>query len=118
MASQIQFLFGDHAKPVEAVDFPSFPKNIDLADDVAYLLSWFQKAGYEVLIHDQTSPEQHSLGLSNIKVIIPGFLPVSFGTNRQRIRNLTRLKEVPVLLGLRDKPLSNQEINRAPHPMS
>ena len=41
---------------------------------------------------DQTTPEQHDLGLATASVVVPGLLPIDFGWMRQRAPHARRLR--------------------------
>ena len=40
--------------------------------------------GFDVIVVDQTRPEQRALGLATASVLVPGLLPIDFGWARQR----------------------------------
>jgi ribosomal protein S12 methylthiotransferase accessory factor len=88
----------------------------DLRDDLVELIGRYRQAGLDVIVVDQTGPEQRAGGLSAAKVIVPGTLPMTFGHRNRRTRGLPRLHTVPVLLGHRTEPLPDKEINPYPHP--
>lgn len=93
------------------------PRHEDLLADVRYCLDLLQSIGLEqVVVVDQTSPEQERLGLKTVSVIVPGLIPIDFGYERQRIKSLPRLYTVPRTAGFRTTDLSSAEINVLPHP--
>jgi ribosomal protein S12 methylthiotransferase accessory factor len=51
-----------------------------------------------------------------VKVIVPGLLPMTFGHDNRRVHGLSRLFEVPGLLGYRDQGVARQGVNPHPHP--
>ena len=65
---------------------------------------------------DQTAPEYLPCGLSCVKVIMPGMLPMTFGQQHRRIIGLERLHQLPFALGYQDHPLTEAEVNPHPHP--
>jgi ribosomal protein S12 methylthiotransferase accessory factor len=65
---------------------------------------------------DQTTPEHRASGLSCVKVVIPGALPMTFGHDFRRVDGIARLQQVPHLLGYRDAPLEPSGVNPDPHP--
>ncbi|MET8626333.1 TOMM precursor leader peptide-binding protein [Kitasatospora sp. NPDC004669] len=67
------------------------PRSEDLLDAVWYCRDALVHAGHDVIVVDQTSPEQHGLGLSTIRALVPGLLPMDFGWSRQRALHLPRL---------------------------
>lgn len=88
----------------------------DLRDDLVGLIGRYAGVGLDVIVVDQTGPEQRAGGVSAVKVIVPGTLPMTFGHRNRRTRGLSRLRTVPVLLGHRTDPLPDNEINPHPHP--
>jgi ribosomal protein S12 methylthiotransferase accessory factor len=99
------FLSPDDAVPHRtASDFP-FTRRDDLRDDVMDCVARAARAGLETLVLDQTRPD---VELHTVKVIVPGlrhFWP-RFASGR--------LYDVPVTLGLRDRPLTEAELNPSP----
>lgn len=92
------------------------PRSTDLADDLRHLRDLFSARGFDIIVVDQTSPEQAQLGLSTVVVTVPGLLPIDFGWNRQRALHSPRLRSVLREAGLRDTDLAEHEIKRVPHP--
>ncbi|TWD17654.1 ribosomal protein S12 methylthiotransferase accessory factor [Streptomyces sp. T12] len=92
------------------------PLTRDLADDVRFCRDELIRAGHDVVVVDQTTPEQQSMGLRTVCVLAPGLLPIDFGWTRQRALTLPRLRTAARRGGLRDTDLSESEIRRIPHP--
>lgn len=69
---------------------------------------------YRVLFSDITPTDMKGLGLSAVKVLIPGFQPLYFGNN---IRLSTRLNTVPIILGYNSRITDDFELNLEPHPL-
>jgi ribosomal protein S12 methylthiotransferase accessory factor len=92
------------------------PPQPDIRDDLLELLAWYADQGLEVLVVDQTAREHEPAGLRCVKVIVPGLLPMTFGHQHRRLRNLDRLLQVPCALGYTDQPLRWDQINPDPHP--
>ncbi|MFI0938203.1 TOMM precursor leader peptide-binding protein [Streptomyces sp. NPDC021020] len=88
----------------------------DLRDDVGACVAAVAKAGFDVVVVDQTMPEQRDLGLHTVSVVVPGLLPIDFGWRRQRARHLPRTRTALREAGLRDRELSPADLNPAPHP--
>ncbi|GAA3404812.1 TOMM precursor leader peptide-binding protein [Paenibacillus hodogayensis] len=88
----------------------------DLTDDLRDLLRTFRQLNLEVVVVDQTAPEIARNGLSCVKVLIPGMLPMTFGHHLTRLTGLERLYSVPVRLGYRKKPIAAGQLNPHPHP--
>ncbi|MFJ6568530.1 TOMM precursor leader peptide-binding protein [Streptomyces sp. NPDC091292] len=92
------------------------PRTGDLRDDVAFVRDELVSAGHDVVVVDQTTPEQHRIGLRTVATLVPGLLPIDFGWSRQRAPLLPRLRTAAFEGGLRDAPLRGAEIRRVPHP--
>ncbi|MGW7428340.1 TOMM precursor leader peptide-binding protein [Streptomyces sp. NPDC054861] len=78
----------------------------DLRDDLLRAVGAVTGAGFDVVVVDQTLPEQRALGLHTVKVLVPGLIPIDFGWSRQRARHMPRTRDVLGAAGL----------NPAPHP--
>jgi ribosomal protein S12 methylthiotransferase accessory factor len=90
----------------------------DLRADLADLTGRYHRAGMEVIVVDQTGPEQRAAGLHAVRAVVPGTLPMTFGHRNRRLHGLPRLRTVPVALGHRTAPLRDDEVNPHPHPFS
>ena len=88
----------------------------DLRDDLADVVGRIGAAGHEVVVVDQTSPEQAAVGLHTVATLAPGLLPIDFGWNRQRALRMPRLRTAPQRAGLVDHALGDDELVRVPHP--
>lgn len=93
-----------------------WPPTTDITDDLAEIVGRFAQAGLDVIVVDQTTPDHRATGLSCVKVIVPGTLPMTFGYYARRVDGLPRLLELPHRLGYRDGPLSPDDVNPHPHP--
>ncbi|MET7328998.1 TOMM precursor leader peptide-binding protein [Nonomuraea sp. NPDC005650] len=124
MARHAAHLLGDNGRPA---DLPSVeavfrdwghdrPRTLDLLDDLRFCVQSVVKAGFDVIVVDQTSPEQADIPLHTASVVIPGILPIDFGWGRQRALHMRRTRTVLRRVGLRDSDLEASELNRAPHP--
>ncbi|MEU9337677.1 TOMM precursor leader peptide-binding protein [Streptomyces sp. NPDC048290] len=92
------------------------PRTGDLADDVARCRDELVGAGLDVIVVDQTTPEQERIGLRTVCVLAPGLLPIDFGWARQRALLMPRLRTAARRAGLRTTDLGEDEIRRVPHP--
>jgi ribosomal protein S12 methylthiotransferase accessory factor len=90
----------------------------DLRDDLLGLVARYRAAGLDVIVVDQTGPEQRAGGVSAVKVLVPGTLPMTFGHRNRRVSGLPRLRTVPALLGHSRAPLRDADLNPHPHPFS
>ena len=82
-----------------------------------YLRDQLAAAGHDVIVVDQTSPEQRLVGLRTACVIVPGLIPIDFGWQRQRApahapHSATAFRRA----GWRGTDLDPADINRVPHP--
>ncbi|MCH0538181.1 TOMM precursor leader peptide-binding protein [Streptomyces sp. MUM 203J] len=103
-------LYGDGAAR------PAPPVSDDLRDDLEHCVTAVTDAGFDVVVVDQTMPEQRDLGLTTVSVIVPGLLPIDFGWTRQRALGMPRLRTALREAGLRDRDLVPADFNPAPHP--
>ncbi|WP_163857549.1 TOMM precursor leader peptide-binding protein [Paenibacillus elgii] len=88
----------------------------DLTDDLKLILEKFRSLNLDVIVVDQTSPELKRNGLTCVKVLIPGMLPMTFGHHLTRVTGLERVLKVPAQLGYMKKPLTVDQLNPHPHP--
>ncbi|MFC7864493.1 TOMM precursor leader peptide-binding protein [Streptomyces murinus] len=88
----------------------------DLRTDVEACVGAVTAHGFDVVVVDQTSPEQRELGLHTVKVLVPGLLPIDFGTSRQRAPLMPRMRTALREAGLRGDDLAPADLNPAPHP--
>jgi ribosomal protein S12 methylthiotransferase accessory factor len=125
MARHADFLVGRPGEPrppalplsaVYAADRPAPPLSHDLAEDLRWCVEVVAGAGFDVLVVEQTLPEQRSLGLATVNVIVPGLLPIDFGWERQRALHMPRLRTALREAGLVDHDLGDDELHRVPHP--
>ncbi|WP_206307112.1 TOMM precursor leader peptide-binding protein [Streptomyces sp. F001] len=92
------------------------PRTGGLADDVALCRDELVRAGLDVIVVDQTTPEQQRMRLRTVCVLAPGLLPIDFGWSRQRALRMPRLRTAARRGGLRSTDLEEHEIRRVPHP--
>ncbi len=92
------------------------PRSTELLDDVRYCRDELVRAGYDVIVVDQTSPEQEALGLRTVCVIVPGLLPIDFGWARQRALHMPRTRTAFRRAGWRADDLTEAELHKVPHP--
>ncbi|MFC5720525.1 TOMM precursor leader peptide-binding protein [Streptomyces gamaensis] len=117
MAPHAAFLLGQRAEkqPLDALAGP-LPVSDDLGDDVEACVAAVTAAGFDVVVVDQTLPEQRALGLYTVSVLVPGLLPIDFGWRRQRALRMPRTRTALREAGLRERDLAPGELNPAPHP--
>ncbi|MEU2998543.1 TOMM precursor leader peptide-binding protein [Streptomyces sp. NPDC006995] len=95
---------------------PVLPVSDDLSEDLRRCVDAVAAAGFDVVVVDQTMPEQRDLGLRTVSVIVPGLLPIDFGWTRQRALGMPRLRTALREAGLRTADLTDADLNPAPHP--
>jgi ribosomal protein S12 methylthiotransferase accessory factor len=88
----------------------------DLRDEVAACVDAVAAHGFDVVVIDQTAPEQRALGLCTVKVLVPGLIPIDFGWTRQRGPSMPRNRTALRAAGLRADDLTPDDLNPAPHP--
>ena len=88
----------------------------DLLTDLQDVTDELVHAGFDVIVVDQTTPEQRRLGLSTVATIVPGLLPIDFGWARQRALRMPRLRTAFRRAGWRSTDLAEAELRRVPHP--
>jgi len=69
-----------------------------------------------VRLDEPEAQADDALGLSCVKVIVPGSLPMTFGHVNHRTRGLPRLLDVPHRLGRVERPLRYEDLAIDPHP--
>ncbi|MET9220183.1 TOMM precursor leader peptide-binding protein [Streptomyces sp. NPDC003300] len=92
------------------------PRGLDLRDDVLWCRDELARAGCDVVVVDQTTPEQRRMGLRTVCTLAPGLLPIDFGWPRQRALTMPRLRTAQRRGGLRPDDLRDDEVRRVPHP--
>jgi len=114
---RLRFLLDD-PRPMQtfAEAFTARKKHHDLTDDLRDLLQIFKNLDMDVIVVDQTTPDVRRNGLTCVRVLIPGMLPMTFGHHLTRINGLERVRQVPVTLGYEKEPLRDDQLNPHPHP--
>ncbi|MDA2812300.1 TOMM precursor leader peptide-binding protein [Nocardiopsis sp. RSe5-2] len=119
---RLRFLTGTEPRPGVPIGAsfgtPEWPPiaGADLTGDLLALAGRLLADGLDVVAVDQTTSEHRRAGLSCVKVLVPGMLPMTFGHAYRRIHGLPRLREVPYRLGYAPRPLDDADINPFPHP--
>ncbi|GGM34942.1 TOMM precursor leader peptide-binding protein [Dactylosporangium sucinum] len=106
MRKYAEFLLGprDRLVPVDALR-PWIEPGADLAEDLRGCVAALAGEGFDVIVVNQTSPEQRAMGLHTVSVLVPGLVPIDFGWRRQRVLSMPRLRESV-----------GGALNPAPHP--
>ncbi|MFE9649599.1 TOMM precursor leader peptide-binding protein [Streptomyces sp. NPDC006365] len=92
------------------------PRTGDLLDDLRLLRDELVRTGHDVIAVDQTTPEQHRMGLHTVSTTVPGLLPLDFGWTRQRALLMPRLRTALRAAGRRTDDLTESDIKVVPHP--
>ncbi|MBP2406733.1 bacteriocin biosynthesis docking scaffold, SagD family [Streptomyces netropsis] len=92
------------------------PRSGDLRDDVLLCRDELVRAGFDVIVVDQTSPEQERMGLTTVSTVVPGLLPIDFGWSRQRAPRMPRMRSAFRRAGWRSTDLTDDELRMVPHP--
>lgn len=96
---------------------PAPPVSTDLTTDLETCVAQVTAAGFDVVVVDQTMPEERDIGLHTVKVIVPGLVPIDFGWQRQRAPLMARVRTAGKESGLADRrDLTPDDLNPAPHP--
>jgi ribosomal protein S12 methylthiotransferase accessory factor len=120
MATKASFLFQNAStssvEELYADWIEKRPRSHDLLDDLRYCIDEIIRLGMDVIVVEQTCPEQEQVGIKAASVIAPGLLPIDFGWGRDRVFDLPRLRTVPRTAGYLDKDFEPTLSNPAPHP--
>ncbi|MFJ2592549.1 TOMM precursor leader peptide-binding protein [Streptomyces erythrochromogenes] len=109
----------EHRRTVAELEWPDgwgAPASDDVRTDLERCVSAVAAEGFDVVVVDQTMPEQRALGLHTVSVLVPGLLPIDFGWSRQRALGMPRMRTGLFAAGLRERPLEPGDLNPAPHP--
>ena len=87
------------------------PARIGSADDsaaalLATIVAMLAQAGHEVVIAEITTPDVRSAGMTVVRALVTGLLPIHFGIGNERLGS-ARLTTFPVA-----------SLNRTPHPLA
>jgi ribosomal protein S12 methylthiotransferase accessory factor len=124
MAATADFLLADpQPRPLEELYadwLAERPATLDLADDVRHLTQWLSRVGSDVVVVDQTCPEQEGTEIRTLCVLAPGLIPIDFGWERQRVLNHPRLHAFLAgelsTVHPADRGYGPTGLNRRPHP--
>ena len=90
----------------------SRPRNDDLLDDLRFCLASLHACGLDqVIVVDQTSPEQRRIGATTARVLVPGLAPIDFGYYYRRAASIERMYGVPKALA----GVNVDQLNPLPH---
>ncbi|WP_433309196.1 TOMM precursor leader peptide-binding protein [Micromonospora sp. CA-269861] len=103
-------------RAIQDIPTPGDPDSRDLLLDLRTCQRELERAGFDVIVVDQTTPEQRRMGLHTVSTIVPGLLPIDFGWTRQRALQMPRLRSAPRRAGLRASDLTDSDLRTVPHP--
>jgi ribosomal protein S12 methylthiotransferase accessory factor len=84
--------------------------------DLEHCVARLGEAGYEVIVTDITTPDIAEVGLSVVRVIVPGLVPLH-GQHARPFLGVRRLFEVPLRLGWNRRGWNPENgLNPFPHP--
>ncbi|WP_051218510.1 TOMM precursor leader peptide-binding protein [Nocardioides insulae] len=92
------------------------PRTADVREDLDRLGAEIIATGCDLIVVDQTTPEQARLGLTTVRTITPGLLPIDFGWGRQRALTMPRLRTAHQRAGLATGDLTDADLHLVPHP--
>lgn len=87
----------------------------DLQQDLQRVVQQLRNAGSDVLVVDQTAPEQSLAGLYTYKALITGAIPMTWGEHLRRLEGLPRLDAAIGVNGFH-KNSHRSAPNPVPHP--
>ncbi len=93
---------------------PSLSTNSKV-DNVQTLVEMLADKDFDVISYDLTTLDIDEVGFKVVRSVIPGMQPLDINHSR-RYEGGKRLYEVPVQMGLLEKPLSEEGLNPYPHP--
>ncbi|MBY8883685.1 TOMM precursor leader peptide-binding protein [Streptomyces sp. PTM05] len=87
----------------------------DVTGALRFVASLFRAAGLDrIVLVDQSTPEHTAHGMSAVKAVVPGILPMCFGQAQQRLAGLPRL--VTALTDAHGTPPRDEDFPLEPHP--
>jgi ribosomal protein S12 methylthiotransferase accessory factor len=120
MAPHAEFLLGEsRAQHIDDVyrDWQRVrPRTHELLDDLRFGQDCLTEAGFDVIVVDQTPPEQQAVGLRTACVVVPGLLPIDFGWTKQRALRMPRMFTAFRRAGWRTTDLDPSDLHLVPHP--
>ncbi|GJL77835.1 MAG: hypothetical protein NPINA01_08240 [Nitrospinaceae bacterium] len=84
-------------------------------ENVKTLVKMLADKGFDVISYDLTTSDVDEVGFKVVRSVIPGMQPLDINHAR-RYQGGRRLYEVPVQMGLLEKPNSEADLNPYPHP--
>lgn len=113
LRSSLNFL--KSSEPLLSVeDIPNLSGSSKVGN-VETLVKILADKGFDVISYDLTTLDIDEVGFKVVRSVIPGMQPLDINHSR-RYEGGKRLYEVPVQMGLLEKPRSARELNPFPHP--
>ncbi len=84
-------------------------------DNIQTLVKLLDEKNLDIISYDLTTLDVDEVGFKVVRSVIPGMQPLDINHSR-RYEGGKRLYEVPVQMGLLDKPRCARELNPFPHP--
>ena len=85
-----------------------------MVNNVEHLVNKLAEKKLEVIAKELTTLDIDEVGLKVVRVVVPGMQPLDVNHNRRYLGG-KRLYEVPYKMGLRNQPLTEEEVNPFPH---
>ena len=95
------------------VDYKTYAGNEQ--QKLTFIIEKLKAANLDSIIVDVTTEDVKSVGLSVVKAVIPGTVPLIYSENEKQLNN-RRIFDLPVKLGYSDTALHVAELNTNPHP--
>ncbi|WP_158293881.1 TOMM precursor leader peptide-binding protein [Kribbella sp. VKM Ac-2568] len=112
-AARMRFLREARLEP-----WPDLTPQSDAAgNELEVLTRSLAEVAPDVLAVDVTPRDVAGLGVSVVRGLVPGFVPIWFGAKGARLGG-RRLLEMPSRIGLRQRPALLDELNLDPHPLA
>lgn len=92
------------------------PQHTDMRDQLTHYADLVRTVARDIVVVEQTCPEQRVAHVATAAVIAPGLVPIDFGWDYQRVLHTERLRTAAWRAGRRSAPLGEDEIHRHPHP--
>ncbi|MFD7031963.1 TOMM precursor leader peptide-binding protein [Streptomyces sp. NPDC059917] len=92
------------------------PLHRDLRAQLTHYVDLVRTVARDVVVVEQTCPEQRAAEVATAAVIAPGLVPIDFGWDYQRVLHTERLRTAAWRAGRRSAPLGEDEVHRHPHP--
>ncbi len=86
-------------------------------EELSRVVTALAELGLEVLALELTTPDVAAAGFRVFRITVPGTIDIAADARYPRLGG-RRLYELPVRLGVRDRPLAEDELNLLPAPLA